>query len=90
MIVARPNSMPPIDPPYAAPLAELVLRFLERPQAAIQVPLVLQDSMWRHLGATGREPATSKNELAAFKLAQDLVDFLKVAADLSWVPPVGA
>jgi hypothetical protein len=88
--IARPNAMPSLDPPYASALAELVVRFLERPQAAVQVPLVLQDSIWRHLGVPGRDPPVSKNELASFKLAQDLIDLLRVAADLTWVPSIGA
>jgi hypothetical protein len=84
--VARADAMPSLDPGYAPALAELVVRFLERPHAAIMVPLVLQDALWRGLGAIGMEPTPNKNKLSAFKLAQDLVDFLKAASDVPWTP----
>lgn len=87
--VAKASAMPSLDPVYAPDLAELLLRFLERPQAAILVPLVLQDALWRDLGAPGMGYATSKNGLAAFKLAQDLIDFLKMASNAPWSPSVG-
>jgi len=86
--VAKASAMPSLDPPYAQPLAELVLRFIERPHAAIQVPLVLQDAIWRDLGCAGMEPPTTKNQLAAFKFAQDLLDFLKAATDAPWAPSI--
>lgn len=86
--VAKVEAMPSLDPPYAPALAELVVRLIERPHAAIQVPLVLQDAMWRGLGAPGMEPGSNKNQLAAFKLAQDLIDFLKRASEGTWAPAV--
>lgn len=86
--VAKADAMPSLDPAYAPALAELVVRFLERPHAAIAVPLVLQDGLWRGLGAAGMEAPSSKNELASFKLAQDLLDFLKTASDGPWAPSV--
>jgi hypothetical protein len=77
-------SLPPLEPAYTEALAELAIRFIERPHAAILVPQVIQDSFWRHLGASGTPPLEDKNSLAAEKLAQDLLDFLKFATGGEW------
>lgn len=87
--VAKARAMPSLDPVYAPALSELVLRFLERPHAAVLVPLVLQDALWRDIGAPGMDYGTGKNGLAAFKLAQDLIDFLRIASNAPWSPSVG-
>lgn len=84
--VAKADDVPSLDPRYAPALAELVLRLIDRPHAAIQVPLALQDALWRGLGAAGMDVSANKNKLAAFKLAQDLVDFLRRASDAPWAP----
>ena len=63
-----------------------MVRFLERPHAAIMVPLVLQDALWRGLGASDMEPSSNQDKLAAFKLAQDLIEFLRTATEAPWAP----
>lgn len=80
--------LPPLEPTYTGALAELALRFIERPLSAILVPLVLQDFIWRELGAAGLPQAEDKVGLAAEKLAQDLIDFVKTASGLSWAPTI--
>ena len=76
--------LPPLEPSYTGPLAELAIRLIERPQAAVLIPLIIQDNLWRTLGAVGATPREDTNFLAAEKLTQDLLDFLKVAAGLEW------
>jgi len=79
--------LPPLDPPYTKALAELVIHFIEKPHAATMVPWIVQDNLWRSLGAKGlaRE---DRNVLVAEKLAQDLLNFIKEAGGLSWAPKV--
>ena len=81
-------ALPPLDPPYSQALAELAIRFIERPHSAILIPLIVQDNLWRLLGAEGVPPRDEKNFLAAEKLTQDLLDFLKNAAGATWAPRV--
>jgi hypothetical protein len=81
-------TLPPLEPPYAAALAELAIRCINRPQAATLIPQILQDTLWRTLGATGTPPHEDTNYLAAEKLAQDLIDFLKVATGAAWSPKI--
>ena len=81
-------ALPPLEPSYTGPLAELALRFVERPHAAVLIPTILQDTLWRSLGAAGASPRDDTNSLAGEKLAQDLLDFLKLAAGGSWVPKI--
>ncbi len=78
--------MPPLEPPYAPALAELVLRFIERPHASTRVPLVLQDALWRALGAKGLPPREDTNSLAAEKLAVDLLEVMGAAGEVPWIP----
>jgi hypothetical protein len=78
--------LPPLEPAYTPALAELVLRFIERPQSSIQVPQILQDESWRVFGSTGIAFQEDKKMLAAQKLAQDLLDFLRTAAGAPWSP----
>ncbi len=78
--------LPPLEPPYSAALAELALRFIERPHSAILIPVVIQDNLWRLVGAEGLEPREDKVFLAAEKLTQDLLDFVKTAAGAEWMP----
>jgi hypothetical protein len=81
-------TLPPLEPSYAATLSELVVRFVDRPHAAVLVPQTLQDMLWRTLGAKGAPPRDDKTFLAAEKLTQDLLDFLKVATSAGWAPKV--
>jgi hypothetical protein len=81
-------SLPPLEPPYAAALTELAIRCINRPQAAILIPQILQDTFWRALGATGLPPSNETNFLAGEKLTQDLLDFLKTASEAPWSPRV--
>jgi hypothetical protein len=81
-------ALPPLEPSYSRALAELAVRFIERPHAAIIIPLIIQDSLWRLLGAQGQPPREDKNFLAAEKLTQDLLDFMKTAAGAQWMPRV--
>lgn len=80
--------MPPLEPAYTENLAELVVRLIERPHAAILIPFVLQDNLWRFLGAQGTPLHEDKTILAAEKLSQDLLDFLKQAIGAEWVPKI--
>ena len=80
--------LPPLEPPYTDALAELAARFIDRPQSAVLVTQVLQDRLWRNLGATGFPPRDDKIFLAAEKLAQDLLDVLKQACHAPWVPTI--
>lgn len=86
--VAGPSepSLPPLEPAYTEALAELAIRFIDRPHAAILIPQVIQDNFWRLLGANGVLAREDKNFLAAEKLTQDLLDFLKKAAGAEWMP----
>jgi len=77
-------SLPPLEPLYTQALAELAIRFIERPHAAIIVPQVIQDSIWRRLGSQGMPPNDNKNSLAAEKLAQDVLNFLGIATGANW------
>ncbi len=79
-------SLPPLEPVYIGALAELAIRFIERPHAAILIPQVIQDNIWCLLGAQGLPPREDKNALAAEKLAQDLLDFMKASAGVNWTP----
>jgi hypothetical protein len=86
VLTAKGPSLPSLEPPYTGGLAELAIRFIDRPQAAILIPQILQDHLWRMLGASGAPGRDDVNSLAAEKLAQDLLDFLKTAAGAIWVP----
>jgi hypothetical protein len=79
-------TLPPLEPPYTGGLTELAMRLIDRPQAAILIPQILQDAFWRILGATGIPPREDTNFLAAEKLAQDLLEFLKTATGAPWNP----
>ncbi len=79
-------SLPPLEPLYAERLAELALRFIERPHSAILIPTIIQDNFWRLLGAQGLPDREDKNFLAAEKLTQDLLDFIKGATGATWIP----
>ena len=81
-------SLPPLDPAYTPELAELVIRFVERPQAAIKVPLVLQDATWRLFGAPGSPAFGDTVGLVAQKLTSDLLTFIKNAAGHPWAPSI--
>ena len=81
-------SLPPLEPAYTHSLAELALRFLQRPHASILVPQVLQDAIWRHVGASGLRFDDGTNKLGAQKLAQDLLEFLRRAVDAGWAPKI--
>jgi len=81
-------SLSPLEPAYTSALAELAIRFIDRPQSAILVPQVLQDAFWRQLGAVGAPPREENNFLAAEKLAQDLLDFMKLAIGAPWMPKI--
>lgn len=81
-------TLPPLEPAYTGALAELAVRFIDRPQAAVLIPYILQDNLWRMLGANGTPPRDDVNALAAEKLTQDLLDFLGLATGLGWVPRV--
>jgi len=80
--------LPPLEPPYTAPLAELAIRCVKRPQAATLIPTILQDATWRALGALGTPAREDTNYLAAEKLTQDLLDFLKTATGAPWSPKI--
>jgi len=88
VIVPNGPSLPPLEPTYTKGLAELVIRFIDRPHAAILIPQVLQDNMWRLLGARGSLSQDDTTSLAAEKLSQDLLDFLKIATGAGWVPKI--
>lgn len=79
-------SLPPLEPAYSQGLAELALRFIERPHAAILIPNIIQDNFWRLLGAEGLPVREDKNFLAAEKLTQDMIDFMKIASGAGWMP----
>jgi hypothetical protein len=79
-------SLPPLEPAYSQGLAELALRFIERPHSAILIPTIIQDNFWRLLGAPGLPTREDKNFLAAEKLTQDLLDFIKTATGAPWMP----
>jgi hypothetical protein len=79
-------SLPPLEPAYSQGLAELALRFIERPHSAILIPAIIQDNFWRLLGAPGSPACEDKNFLAAEKLTQDLLDFIKTATGAPWMP----
>ncbi len=79
-------SLPPLEPGYSEGLAELALRFIERPHSAILIPAIIQDNFWRLLGSPGLPAREDKNFLAAEKLTQDLLDFIKVATGAAWMP----
>jgi hypothetical protein len=81
-------SLPPLEPVYTPGLSELVLRYIERPHAAVLVPQVLQDTIWQRVGAKGLAVTEDKNQLAAEKLAQDLLDFLGAATGAKWIPKI--
>jgi hypothetical protein len=81
-------TLPPLEPPYTAALTELAIRCINRSQAAILIPQVLQDTLWRALGAIGAPPREDTNYLAAEKLTQDLLDFLKTATGAQWNPKI--
>ncbi len=81
-------TLPPLEPPYTGALAELAIRCINRPQAATLIPQILQDAFWRTIGATGTPPREETNLLAAEKLTQDLLDFLKAATGAPWTPKV--
>jgi hypothetical protein len=78
--------LPPLEPQYTSQLAELAVRFIDRPQAAVLIPQILQDALWRALGAPGLPPREDSNILAGEKLSQDLLNFLKVSSGIPWVP----
>lgn len=79
-------SLPPLEPAYSPALAELALRFIERPHAAILIPTIIQDNFWRLLGSGGLPVRDDKNFLAAEKLTQDLLDFVRTATGADWMP----
>ena len=79
-------SLPPLEPAYSQGLAELALRFIERPHSAILIPMIIQDNFWRLLGAEGLPAREDKNFLAAEKLTQDLLNFIKSATGAPWMP----
>lgn len=78
--------LPPLEPAYTPALAELVVRLIERPHSSVLVPQILQEEIWRALGASGLIQEETKRILAAQKLAQDLLDFLRSASGASWGP----
>jgi hypothetical protein len=79
-------SLPPLEPAYSQGLAELALRVIERPHSAILIPTIILDNFWRLLGAPGLPTREDKNFLAAEKLTQDLLDFIKTATGAAWMP----
>ena len=79
-------SLPPLEPAYSQGLAELALRFIERPHSATLIPTIIQDNFWRLLGSQGLPAREDKNFLAAEKLTQDLLDFMKTATGAAWMP----
>jgi hypothetical protein len=82
------NSLPPLEPIYSKALSELAIRFIERPHAATLIPTIIQDNLWRHVGARGMRPGDDKNFLAAEKLTQDLLDFIRAATGNGWMPRI--
>jgi hypothetical protein len=52
------------------------------------IPTIIQDNFWRILGAGGMPAREDKTFLAAEKLTQDLLDFIKVATGAQWMPKV--
>ncbi len=81
------GGLPTMEPPYTKNLAELVLTFTQRPQAAILVPLLLQDKLWQTLGASGSENLQNNpTYIAAHKLMTDLIAFMKLCGGHSWAP----
>jgi hypothetical protein len=80
--------LPPLEPNYTSTLSELVVRYLDRPHAACRIPQVLQEQLWVKLGAKGLPDNPDKNSLAAGKLAEDLLQFLRSAAGMKWSPEV--
>jgi hypothetical protein len=78
--------LPPLEPAYTPMLAELVVRLIERPHSSILVPQILQEEIWRTFGANGLINEETKRVLAAQKLAQDLLDFLRTASGSAWGP----
>lgn len=78
--------LPPLEPAYTPALAELAVRFIERPHSSVLVPQILQEEIWRGLGAPGLIHDETKTILAAQKLAQDLLDFIRTASGASWAP----
>lgn len=81
-------SLPPLEPVYTNALSELAIRFIERPHAAILIPQIIQDTIWRRVGAQGVVMTEGKNSLAAEKLTQDLLDFLGMATGAKWIPKI--
>lgn len=81
-------ALPPLEPSYSQSLVELAVRFIERPHAATLIPLIIQDNIWRLVGAQGLPPREDKSFLAAEKLTQDLLDLIKAASGGSWMPRV--
>lgn len=79
-------SLPQLEPAYLQALAELGVRFIERPHSAVLIPIIIQDNLWRLLGSQGLPGREDKVFLAAEKLTQDLLDFIKVSAGLPWMP----
>ena len=79
-------TLPPLEPSYATMLAELAIRYVDRPAAAIHVPQVLQNAIWVAAGAKGLGFDEDVNRIASQKLAQDLLDFLRNAAGGTWSP----
>jgi hypothetical protein len=76
--------LPPLEPAYTPALAELVVRLIERPHSSVLVPQILQEEIWRTLGASGLIHEETKRVLATQKLAQDLLDFLRTASGAAW------
>jgi hypothetical protein len=48
--------------------------------------IIIQDNCWRLLGSPGLPIREDKNFLAAEKLAQDLLNFIKTASGATWMP----
>ena len=87
-VAKQGSALGPLEPSYTTSLAELVVRFLERPHASIQVPQVIQDAVWTSLGAKGLSFDQDVNGIAAQKLAEDLLGFLRAAAGCGWAPSI--
>ena len=81
-------ALPPLfEPAYAQGLAELAVRFIERPHSAILIPTIIQDNLWRLLGAEGLPVREDKKIPRCQKAwAQDLFGFLKQRQGSSWTP----
>lgn len=86
ILSASGPTLPALEPVYTPALAELVVRLIGRPQAAVRIPQVLQDESWRLFGASGLIVSDDSNTLVAQKLAQDLLNFLKNASGSGWIP----